>query len=247
MQDLWPEYMNCWLDNGINLGHLPYAGNLMDATSRDFTTQFRACFVGNLSHKKERFNPFILPILERLRFLNLSCRIYGDNSWRSAQIPNYGMLYNNKELSNLYSQSMVCFNFHTQVQVDTQAYINERSFAIQLYGGLQITDMPLAQQYFDSNVLTGSSVTKFIGQLEGIIKLPRQRFLAINGAINNAADNHTYFNRLCTIFDALGMRSDLEKCCRVGLKLIKAEFKDVKEEYESSIKKISRGYQTTTS
>ncbi len=254
IQELWPAHMDCWTDNGINLVHLPYAGNLMGATSRDFTAQFRACFVGNLSHKQERFTSFILPILERLKFLSLSCRIYGDDIWKSSGIPNYGMLYDHKELSALYSQSMVCFNFHTEDQINAQAYLNERSFTIQLYGGKQITDMSLdlVGQYFGDCISIGDNVTQFIKQLEGIIKRPLKRFLEIRDAINNAADNHTYFNRLCTIFDGLGMRDDLEKCCRIGLKLSSSYKWDMdailsalsrgEKQYESTVKRISRSY-----
>ncbi len=252
IEELWSEHMNCWIDNGINLGHLPYAGDLMGATSRDFTAQFRSCFVGNLSHKQERFDTFILPILERLRFLNLSCRIYGDKTWGSVSIPNHGVLYDHQKLSDLYSQSIICFNFHTEAQINAQAYINERSFTIQLYGGKQVTDMVLSRQYFEKCIDIGDNTTKFIQHLEGIIKRPLKRFLEVRNAINNAADNHTYFNRLCTIFEGLDMRDDLAECCRVGLKLSSSYKWDMdailsalsrgEKQYEATVKRISKGH-----
>lgn len=250
IQELWSEHMDFWIDNNINLEYLPYAGDLMGATSRDFRTQFRACFVGNLSHKRDRFTLFILPILERLRFLNLSCLIYGDTTWKSAGIPNYGILYDHKKLSDLYSQSMVCFNFHTEDQISAQAYLNERSFTIQLYGGKQITDMVLSERCFEKCIAVGNNTTKFIEHLEGIINRPLRRFLEIRDAINNASDNHTYFNRLCAIFEGLDMRDDLEECRRIGLKLSNAYKWEMdailsalsrgEKQYETTIKRISR-------
>ena len=220
VETLWPDYMSHWISSGIQLKHLSYAGNIFTALSNDYRcAKFRIAFVGNLMHKQDLIDSWLVPIFNRIKVLNFSTKIHGDDIWNNLSIDNDGQLSDPKRLSHIYSRSFVCFNFHTKGQKEAQAYINERSFMLQLCGGIQLTDMPLASTYFGNNVFTAKTSTEFIQSMENIIVKHTKNFDFLKRSVEQAAMNHTYFNRLSLMFDGLSMKNELEDCSREGLML----------------------------
>ncbi len=209
VEELWPMYMGLWLYNGIKLHHIPYAGDMFKALSDDYVIKYAASFVGNLSHKQGRIDSFIVPIFDRIRFLKLPICVYGDGFWDKINVNNNGKLFDINQVRKVYAKSLVCLNFHTPQQIESQACINQRSFDIQLYGSIQLTDSPLAKRYFGENVVDPGTSTKFIELLEAITSQPHKRSKFVIDAVRNAVNNHTYLNRLSTIFSGLAMPNDL--------------------------------------
>jgi hypothetical protein len=219
VEDLWQNYMNNWLSNKILLHHIPYAGNILRSLPDNFDINNDICYIGNLFHKMERIYEFIVPLFNRISFLGLSSSIYGDDLWNNISVSNNGTIYDLDVFKNIYSKSLISLNIHSKNQVDFQACLNERSFSIQLCGGLQITDMTLANRYFDNNVLIGNTLTSFIHLMEKLINNRQCRFDFLMKSIENSSYNHTYFNRLSNIFQWLSMGEEYELCEREGFKL----------------------------
>ncbi len=198
-EELWPDYMQHW----CQLNHIPYAGNIFEALSEDYRPQYDVCFVDDLPNEYE----YAIPVLDRVEFLKFSTHTYGLSSDQS-------------KFKNIYAKSVLCLNFHTKKQVKIQACINEKSFMIQLCGGIQLTDMPLASRYFGDHITTSKTITEFIHSMENIISGSHShRFDNILRSVENASLNHTYFNRLSQIFDGLFMSNESSDCTREGFRL----------------------------
>jgi len=216
---LWDEYLSDWVSTGKSMCHTPYAGNLFVPQPRHFSNTFPLSFIGSFKNKRDRMKSHIMPIIHRLEFVGIPYDIIGDDSWSDFYINGRKAFISEQEKSDYYGNSIVSPNFHSTKQIETQAYLNERSFAIQLCGGLQITDMPLASSVFDNNVFVADTPAKFISLLEDLMSNTNKRFDRIVQSVTNAAYNHTYFNRLHSIFSGLYMNECAEKCDIDGKRL----------------------------
>lgn len=212
VQDVWPKYMETWLSNDVDLIHLPFAGNILKSLPTDCQPICHVCMVGSLAHKKERFNDYLIPLSHRLKFLKTTNNIWGDNIWRERGIVTNGLLLNgHSQLPNIYAKALVSINIHTKAEYDDQTCLNERSFAIQLCGGTQVTDMSIAKRYFDDFVCIGSTANKFIVGVENQLAT-KDRCDNILASVRHASNNHTYHHRLADIFRIMGWDDDFNLC-----------------------------------
>lgn len=212
IKDIWPRYMETWLQNDVDLIHIPFAGNILKALSTDCKATCHVTMVGKFSHKQERFDDYLIPLFHRLKFLKTTYKIWGDNSWQEHGIATHGLLFNGyTQLPNIYAKSLVSINIHTKTEYEDQTCLNERSFAIQLCGGVQITDMAIAKKYFENFVHIGSTVNQFIMAVENCLK-PQNRCDYLLASVRHAAQNHTYHHRLADIFEKLGWQEDSKLC-----------------------------------
>ena len=204
---LWSSYMCGWLDGGIDLTHLPVAGNLVKAMPLSFSTVTDVAMVANFNHRESIMQQLIEPLFKRIDLLGYSYQAFGDEVWQLAGLDYSGPLACDKNgAAIVYASAKVCPNVHTKEQVELQAFLNERSFMITLCGGLQVSDNPLATQYLMSHCLVATSTTDYMNKVIESIEDESSRTARIKAGVEYVANNHTYFNRLADIFQIAGFK-----------------------------------------
>lgn len=244
---LWDEYFSEWVVAGIKLCHIRYAGDIFCSIPNDFNRKHALSFVGSLTNKEDRIDSFILPILKRLSFRCFKYNIVGDYNFEKFGIKSNGRFVDPDELCHIYASSIMCPNFHRTEQINKQSYLNQRSFALQLCGGFQITDMNLANEVFSGNVVVAETASRFVGYMEDLLDERMKKFDKLEESVRNAAESHTYFNRLLQVFSEFCMDEAVNNCVREGSRIVNLHVWDVEpkiraakkgERYESCIKRI---------
>lgn len=203
---LWTTYMLGWSKGGINIIHLPVAGNIIKALPPKCTILTDVAMVANFSHRQGVMRNLIDPLFKRLDLLGYSYQAFGDNIWQLAGLNYNGPLVGDiNKLSHVYATAKVCPNVHTEKQIGTQAYINERSFMIILCGGVQVSDNPITSQYLEQFCEIATSTTDFMNKVFGLVKNDSRNFDKIRAGVEHVSNNHTYFNRLAELFNAAGL------------------------------------------
>lgn len=202
---LWPDYFNGWTNTGINIVHIPVAGNLVRAVPPTCSILTDVAMVANFGHRQDIMKQFIEPLFKRLDLLEYSYQAFGDDIWARAGLNHNGPLSPDcNRLAHIYATAKVCPNVHTERQVALQAYVNERSFMITLCGGVQVSDNSLVTRYIEQ-CTTAHSVTDFITKVIALVENPVNHREQLMPAVENVANNHTYFNRLVDLFHCTGM------------------------------------------
>ena len=198
--------MSGWLENNIEILHLLSAGNIIQAMPTTCSILTDVAMVANFNHRQSIMQSLICPLFNRIDLLGYSFQLFGDDAWRLAGITHNGKLIGGiSKLAHIYATAKVCPNVHTQSQVSLQAYVNERSFMIPLCGGVQVSDNPMISKYLGSHCVVAGSITDFMNKVIGLIEDQTDRFCNIRAGLEHVSSHHTYFNRLETLFKALGL------------------------------------------
>lgn len=204
--NIWSKYMCGWLDNNIDLIHLPFAGNMVKALPQTCFTPIDVAMVANFSHRQNIMGHLIGPLFKRLDLLGYSYQAFGDNIWQLTGLNYNGPLRGDiTQLAHIYATARVCPNVHTEKQINLKACVNERSFMIPLCGSIQVSDNPIISKYLDSHCEIAISTTDFMNKVIGLIEDQAHRFDKIRAGVEHVAHNHTYFNRLTLLFNAMGL------------------------------------------
>ncbi len=219
----WPEYMCGWKHRNIHLQLVPSAGNMIKALPSTCSIFTDVAMIANFGHRQNIMKRLIGPLFNRLDLLGYSYQVFGDNLWQLAGISYNGSLTGNVDkLAHIYATAKVCPNVHTEKQVGSQAYINERSFMITLCGGLQVTDNPLSSEYLAGEYCKiGTSTTDFMNKVIESIENQSDRFDQIRLGVSHVAHNHTYFNRLSSMFNGLGLMNICDEIEAKGQRMAK--------------------------
>lgn len=132
-----------------------------------------------------------------------------------------------------YSNAIVCPNLHTPLQRQLSANVNDRFFDIPMHGGLQVVDMTLGKLYY--SVDAADNFTQFISIIEAYLSRPELRLEKIGQFLSVSLD-HSYFNRLYSIFDKLGMEKYAEETSRDGNRIGQKHVWDIEARLEAQIK-----------
>jgi hypothetical protein len=198
---LWSEYMLGWISSGINLTHLPLAGNMVKALPPTCSIMTDVAMVANFNHRQGIMRHLIEPLFKRLDLLDYSYQAFGDNIWHLAGLSYNGPLVGDTtKLAHIYATAKVCPNVHTERQISLQACVNERSFMIPLCGGIQVSDNPIISEYLGEHCKVAVSTTDFINKVIELVENQSLNFDQIRASVEYVAHNHTYFNRLVNIF-----------------------------------------------
>ncbi len=217
--DVWPEYMLGWKNDGVDLVHLPVAGNIIKALPPSCETLTDVAMVANFHHRQNIMQRLIEPLFKRLDLLGYSYQAFGDNIWQLAGLNYNGPLTGDTtKLSHVYATAKVCPNVHTEKQVIANACVNEKSFMIPLCGGVQVSDNPVITKYLGSHCTVATSTTDFMNKIIGIVEDQSRNFERLTESVKYVADNHTYFNRLVTIFTKMGLLEFAEEAATNGKK-----------------------------
>lgn len=203
---IWQEYMGGWIDNGVDLLHLPVAGNIIKAMPPSCSHLTDVAMVANFAHRQGVMKHLIEPLFTRLSLLGHSYQAFGDDIWQLAGLNYNGPLMGDtNKLAHVYGTAKVCPNVHTEKQISLLSNINERSFMIPLCGGVQVLDNPTATRYLGADCIVATSTTDFIQKVIGLVESDDNRNDSIRNVSEHVAKNHTYFNRLSHLFDIMGL------------------------------------------
>lgn len=214
---LWPLYMSGWKSNDIDLFFLPVAGNIIRAMPPTCSILTDVAMIANFSHKQDVLKHLISPLFRRLDLLGYSHQVFGDESWKLAEIVHNGHIVDDgKKIAHVYATAKVCLNVHTTEQVKQQVCLNERTFMIPLCGGRQIVDNPMAIEYLGQHCEIADTVTDYINKVVDAIEDDKPRSDRIKSAVEHVSHNHTYFNRLTALFSELGLEKFAEEANTEG-------------------------------
>lgn len=209
---LWSLYMSGWKSNDIDLLFLPVAGNIVRAMPPTCSILTDVAMVANFSHKQDVLKHLISPLFRRLDMLGYSYQVFGDKSWELAEIIHNGTLIDDgNKIAHVYATAKVCPNVHKIEQVKQQICLNERTFMIPLCGGRQILDNPMATEYLGPHCEVASTVTDYMNKVIDAIEDKEPRNKRVKSSVEYVANNHTYFNRLDTLFSELGLEKFAEE------------------------------------
>jgi len=199
---LWDSYFEVWMRDH-HIIHVPAAADIINALPDTCCSIVDMAMIANFANKQGVMKYVIEPLCRRIELLGYSYAGFGDDIWARAGLSyqgNISLCGNN--FANIYANAAVCPNVHTEQQVRLSAFINERSFMIPLCGGIQVSDNPLTGNYLSDSSEFASSITDYIGRVVKNIECQNNRFDRIRSGVKHVANNHTYFNRLCDLFDA---------------------------------------------
>lgn len=209
---VWNQYMIGWKNDKLKIILLPAAGNMIKALPSTCSIITDVAMVANFRHRQDILKYLIEPLFKRIDLLGYSYQAFGDELWRTAGINYNGPLaIDIPKLAHIYATAKVCPNVHTEKQVMNQICLNDRAFMIPLCGGLQVCDNPMAAKYLGPYCSIAESTTDFINQVIGLIEDQSGRIDKIKSGVKHVSENHTYFNRLSTIFSVMGFKELAEE------------------------------------
>jgi len=203
---IWPRILSHWTQAGINILHNPVAANMMKALPMQCNILTDVAMVSNFGEHPDAMQKFIIPLFRQIDLLGYQYQIFGDEGWARAGIRNNGYLpdYINR-LATVYATALVCPNVHHIQQVQLGACVNIDTFMIPLCGGIQVVDNPLAKKYLGDHVDIATNTAEYVSKVLTAIKNHDVRNEKIRASAEYVATNHTYFNRLVSLFHAAGL------------------------------------------
>jgi len=183
--------------DGVDIKHIPFAGNIFKAKPSDFTVSCDVAYVDTFVNKQKRLRGFFAKVIERLKFIQADVRIWSDIKIDALSFTNNGMLDDQGMLPNIYAGAMVCPNIHHEDEIGL--CLNEQYYQIGICGGLQVVDNAVAECAF-----VGEKLSKFIRSVTTVIEDEfRREPQEIHDQISHFANNHTYLDRLAQMFQSI--------------------------------------------
>jgi len=214
---LWRDFFSGWAVNGIDLVHVPLAGNIIRALPADCDIMTDVAMIANFGHRQDIMRHLIEPLFKHLDLVGNTYQAFGDDIWHRAGLRYNGPLVNeDNRMAYIYATAMVCPNVHTRRQVELQAAVNDRSFMIPLCGGVQVSDTPLIEKYLSPCCPVAKSITDFMQKVVGLTYDNPKRKEHILGSVTHVANNHTYFHRLASLFEQAGIEDRKTEAERTG-------------------------------
>lgn len=159
----------------------------------DETSRYDFMWVGNIGHRKQIYDAFVAP----LKHLTSSYLDFNEHNRVDPEIIDF---------NQLYRKSLVIPNIHTTAQIAHRILLNERVFTSTIKGGFQLCDNTLARKYFpDDQLIIAETPDEFQEKFMYFKTNPAERLPYITKMQANILQNHTYHNRIQTIYKAFGM------------------------------------------
>lgn len=210
-----PEFVSAFFSGydrfGIPVLGLPYAGDVpvSPAFARrlaDITDDM--VFIGNLKHRRTGNLGLFRRLLASVPHERIC--IHGGEDWRrllgiSAQPTEIGA-----DIADLYRRSLIAPNIHTARQREHLVQVNDRCFQIPASGGFQICDTPLIRDFFnDTEVVLAETQDDFVEKTMHYIQYPEETLPFVENAMRRVRRDHSHFNRIASVFEALGITGDV--------------------------------------
>jgi len=207
---LFPFFYQAYLEREIPLVYLPYAADLTQLQPLQFQEKppLDFLFIGKLSHRKRGNLALLDQLLPQLETGRV--QIYGDELW-SQRYPAYVQKTDGGFSHEVgFCRTAISPNLHSHRQKKRMIQVNNRTFDIPLYGGFQLTDHPLSAKFFGpEEICIGSTKELFMEQFFFYLTRPELRKQQIEAARERLCLDHSYFNRLATLFEVLGVNEPI--------------------------------------
>jgi hypothetical protein len=180
-----------------------------------------AAFVGGRwSFKARNLDPFLLPLCEP--GFGLDVKVFGYGGWQNTT-PNYlGRLSPEEEVA-LYSSAKVCLNISEPHSVDSRYASDcvERLFKTAACGACVVSDyVEEAQEVFEGQLVMARTPREY----EDVLRFYVDEEYMARGVGNRLREvvlrKHTYFHRVATILNAVGLPEEASQCLRTLQKVI---------------------------
>jgi spore maturation protein CgeB len=164
-------------------------------------------FIGGYwGYKASNINRFLLPLCHPSS--GLKVRIYGNQHWPVQQ---YVGLAAEEDVKDIFASALVCPNVSEPHSTEYGFDVVERPFKVALAGGFCISDHvdSLVQDVFKhGEVLTASTPEDFRERIHHFVKHPEERLPYIEDAREAVLRGHTYWHRVATMLQALGLDAE---------------------------------------
>ena len=199
--DFVETFFSGYLDRGIPVISLPYAGDTIDSCEI-VDLDFDIVFIGNLRHRRRGNLSLIRSLLKLSRGDRI--KLIGGSDWQRYLGVSAEPMFNGQDPSGYYRRAIVSPNIHTKRQREHGIQLNDRVFQIPANGGFQICDSPLVKRYFQENeLLFAHNQSYFLEITDYFLRNPEKRIPYINAGAKAIATRHSYINRVQTILSEL--------------------------------------------
>jgi hypothetical protein len=84
--------------------------------------------------------------------------------------------------------------------------LNDRTFNIAAAGAFQICDNPLVRDYFNEDeIICAENDVDYIEKMDFFLRHPDARLPLTAAALKRAYRDHSYFNRIASLYESLGI------------------------------------------
>lgn len=201
--DFLSETHTNWIKEGINVVSLMNAADLFDYTNGQWREEFMSdlCFIGGAwPYKYQTLESYLIPLCNPN--LNLKIRIFG-NGW---SIPQHHGLAPQEIVKHLLKSAAVCPNVHELHSQDFGYDVIERPFKLASNKCFIVSDyVDGLERIYGDSIEYGKTPVEFKEKILYYLKNPQQKMVKIAKAYKITLDNHTYFDRVSTVFKNLEM------------------------------------------
>lgn len=211
-----PDYLDLthghWRENGIKVVSLMNAADVFDYTNGVWKEELTSdvLYVGsNWGYKSRNLNKMVLPLCNPN--LNLKIKIFGGGGWSCPQFMGPAPQEIVKDLFKSATVNLAISEPHsTEFGYD----VTEKIFKLTSNKSFVISDKVEGLQKIYGDSVVCADETDLLDKVKYFIDSPAKSMKYISGAYKITMESHTYFDRVVSIFENLGMKSEVGNVIR---------------------------------
>ncbi|MAF25664.1 hypothetical protein CL634_08860 [bacterium] len=202
---------NKWLDLGIEPVSLLHAADVFEYYGGKIVENFKSdiSFIGGYWPYKARcLDKYIVRLCHPVGKFNI--KIFGGSDWPVIQ---YMGRISGEQTKHIFRSAKVCPNISEPHSQDFGYDIIERPFKILMSGGFCISDYveSMSQDIFTNDeIIFAKTPKEFETLVKYYVNHPEEREPYIQRGYRCVLEKHTYFHRICSIFNKLGLDNEAE-------------------------------------
>jgi hypothetical protein len=204
-----PDYIGqthgYWEKEHVRAISLMNAADVFDYTNGQYLGDFASdiAFVGGKwGYKSRTLDRYILPLCNSNVKLNV--KIFGNSSWG---IPQYCGFIDTQYVKHIFASAKICPSISEPHSQEFGFDIIERPFKLMSNKAFVISDYVegLRKLYNEDELVLAKTPEEFIHEVEYYLTYPDRRQSFVEAGYKKTIEQHTYFERAKTIFNALGL------------------------------------------
>tara|TARA_Y100000004_G_scaffold55054_2_gene61312 strand:+ start:3684 stop:4736 length:1053 start_codon:yes stop_codon:yes gene_type:complete len=215
--DNWIRHThNKWEDIGIKPISLIHGADIFDFYLRNPVEALR-CDIGFVGgywpYKAINLDEYLIKLCHPVGKYNI--KLFGNSNWPVTQ---YCGRIASENVGALFASATISPNISEPHSQDFGYDIIERPFKVLMSGGFCISDYveSMANDVFtNGEIIFAKTPKEFKTLVDYYVKNPLERFQHIQAGYQSVVKNHTYFDRMATVFSALGLESEAKRCIEV--------------------------------
>jgi hypothetical protein len=190
-QHACPSLVKQFNEIGLELKHIPLAGNNHLFYPIDIKKQYDACFIGTLAHGYRGEDKYLYPFVEKYNFF------LAGMTYKNIGIP----FLSYDSANDIRNQSKININFHYDYQrlgegtPADRVDLNQSVYNIALAGAFQICDHQLISDLFEDSIIVADS-SQWPELIEYYIHHDAERNFLANRSYEIAIEKHTWKVRM---------------------------------------------------